>query len=91
MAFGPVFVLYCRGPVWTTPPQKKGIVVTSLNGRPALTRYLTDKYSSGKVRRLYQCSAACCGVSRRIPEHKTSRLHENCRLAQLVTGYGIIE
>ena len=50
MSFGPVFVLYCRGPVWTTAPQKAGIVVTSLTGRAALTQYLTEKYSTGKVR-----------------------------------------
>lgn len=50
MAFGPVLVLYCRGPLWTTAREKVGIKVTSLKGRPTLTRYLTEKYTGGKVR-----------------------------------------
>lgn len=42
-------VLYCRGPVWTLPPKQVGVSTTEMKGRPALTRYLTDKYTSGKV------------------------------------------
>lgn len=51
MEFGPILVLYCRGPVWTTPPEKVGIIITPFKGRPALTRYLAGKYTAGKVGR----------------------------------------
>lgn len=47
--FGPTMVLYCRGPVWTLPPKQAWVITAEMKRRPALTRYLTDKYTSGKV------------------------------------------
>ncbi|CAM9660401.1 unnamed protein product, partial [Ectocarpus sp. 12 AP-2014] len=47
--FGPVFVLYCRGLMWTTAPPNPGITVAALKGRSAITRYLTNKYTAGKL------------------------------------------
>lgn len=47
--FGPTMVLYCRGPVWTLPPKQAWVITAEMKRRPALTRYLTDRYTSGKV------------------------------------------
>ena len=48
--FGPILVLRCRdGPEWTTSPKNIEVTEQTLRGRPALTRYLMDKYMGGEV------------------------------------------
>ncbi|CAM9661819.1 unnamed protein product, partial [Ascophyllum nodosum] len=47
--FGPILVLCCRGPEWTTSPKNIEVTEQALRGRPALTRYLMDKYMGGEL------------------------------------------